>query len=261
VKKILIGVVLLVVVVAAALFFVMSSLDAIIAAAIEKYGAEATGAPVHVKTVEISLRSGEGSIGGLAIGSPPGFAAAHTFALGRIHVALDTATLTGNPVVVKEILIEEPHVIYEWSGRSTNLAAIQKNVDAFSARYAGDTKRAESEPAETAGAERKFVIQNLSVRGGRVEVAASLLADRSAAAQIPDIHVKDIGKQQGGATSAQVTAQILEVLLRAAGKGMAGIDVQALRGQAEAAAAEAANEAVDRGVQGAADALKGLLDR
>jgi hypothetical protein len=78
-KKVFAGMALLVVLIAAALWFLVYSLDAVLEAAIERYGSEATGVPVAVGVVRISLRSGEAGIEDLVIGSPEGFRAASTF--------------------------------------------------------------------------------------------------------------------------------------------------------------------------------------
>ena len=71
-KKILVGLVVLVVLAAGGLWYVINSLDALIEAAIERYGSEATGVSVSVGAVRISLREGVGSIEDLVIGSPEG---------------------------------------------------------------------------------------------------------------------------------------------------------------------------------------------
>lgn len=54
--------------VAIAVFGLLSSLNSLVAQAIEKHGSEATGTEVGVSEVEISLKDGRGSIGGLEIG-------------------------------------------------------------------------------------------------------------------------------------------------------------------------------------------------
>ena len=70
-----------VIVVAAAVFLLISNLDAIVKAALEKYGSEATGSAVTVDSVRISLREGSGSISGFSIGNPPGFSTPAALAL------------------------------------------------------------------------------------------------------------------------------------------------------------------------------------
>jgi hypothetical protein len=264
-KKVFWGVALLVVLAAAALWFLVCSLDAVIEAAIERYGSEATGVPVAVGGVRISLRDGEGDIEDLVIGSPEGFRAASTFELGSIHVALDTETLADNPVVVKEIRIEAPRATYEWSARSSNIAVIQKNVNAFAARHAGGSARTAPESEAPPEEGRKFIIDNLIVRGGSVQASTALVEGEAMQAELSDLHVKGIGRKQGGATPAEVAVQILNALTADAIRGAAGANLDALRGQAERDAEDAVDKALDdalgKDAQSAKDALKGLLER
>jgi hypothetical protein len=256
-KKVFWGVALLVVLAAAALWFLVCSLDAVIEAAIERYGSEATGVPVAVGAVRISLRDGEGDIEDLVIGSPEGFRAANTFELGSIHIALDTETLADDPVVVKEIRIEAPRATYEWGARSSNIAVIQKNVNAFAARHAGGSARTAPEAPPEEG--RKFIIDNLIVRGGSVQASAATQAELS------DLHVKGIGRKQGGATASEVAVEILKVLTADAIRGAGGANLDALREQAERDAENAVDDALDDALgedaKSAKDALKGFLQR
>jgi uncharacterized membrane protein len=73
-KKIAIGIVVLLVIIAGAVYFLLSNLDSIVKAAIEKYGTAATQATVKLDSVKISLTSGEGRLNGLSVGNPKGFA-------------------------------------------------------------------------------------------------------------------------------------------------------------------------------------------
>src|SRR3990172_6817500 len=91
--------------VAAALFLLLSGLDRIVAAAIEKYGSEATGTKVGVSSVKIALKGGTGSIRNLSVGNPPGFSEPDAFRLEDISVAMDPGAVTGNPVVIDQVTI------------------------------------------------------------------------------------------------------------------------------------------------------------
>lgn len=249
-KKVFAGVALLVVLVAAALWYVIDSLDALVEAAIERYGSEATGVSVAVGAVRISLRDGEGGIEDLVIGSPEGFRAANTFELGEIHIALDTATLTGDPVVIEEIRIEAPRVTYEWGTRSSNVAVIQKNVNDFAARHTGGSARSASEPEASGKAEPRFIIDELIVRGGSVEASAALIEGSAKQTALPDLHVKGIGRKQGGATASEIAVEILNALAVNAVRSAAGANLDALQERGE----RAAEKAID-------DALEGLFQR
>jgi uncharacterized protein involved in outer membrane biogenesis len=228
-KKILVGVALLVVIGAIAVWYVISSLDAIVEAAIEHYGSEATGARVTVDAVEIELRAGEAGIRGITVGNPPGFTAPSAFELGNIRVALDPETATSNPLLVKEIRIEAPKVSYETGPRGSNLDAIQRNVEAFSARYAGDSAGAAAEPSDAPGAERTFIIENLIIRDGSVNARIGAEKDKVYETKLGAVHVKNIGKKRGGATGAEVTSEILDALIADASRSVAKMGLERLK--------------------------------
>jgi hypothetical protein len=58
---------LLVVIIIAAVIYILSSLDAIVAGAIQKYGSQVTRTPVRVSSVSIDLKSGAGDIQQLTV--------------------------------------------------------------------------------------------------------------------------------------------------------------------------------------------------
>jgi hypothetical protein len=242
----------LVVVGAAAVYLVISRLDSIVEAAIEHYGSEATGARVTVQSVELSLRSGEGNIRGVVVGNPKGFKGPSAFELGLIRVALDPETVTSDPLVVREIRIEGPKASYEWGPRGSNIEAIQRNVDAFVARYAGGAKPGakSSQPSEPDGAEQRFIVESLSVTGGSVNARASDAPDAVVEAKLRDLKATNLGAKKGGATGAEITGEILDVLIADVTRTVAkmGVDrlkreaAKALDDQAEAALGAAAKK-------------------
>jgi hypothetical protein len=109
----LIGAVVLVIGIGGAVFFLISSLDSLIVAGVEKYGSEITRTRVRLKEAKISITSGEGTLRGLSVKNTSGFKTEYAIRLGEISVTLDTATVTQNPVVIKKIVISSPEVTYE----------------------------------------------------------------------------------------------------------------------------------------------------
>ena len=63
-RLLLFGGIGVVVIAAVAIYFVVSRLDSLVEAAIERYGTEIAGVPVHVGSVSIALRDGRGTIRG-----------------------------------------------------------------------------------------------------------------------------------------------------------------------------------------------------
>jgi hypothetical protein len=214
-RKLLIGAGVLVTVVIGAAVFLMSSLDTIVKKVIEDVGSQVTGVKVSVGAVKISLSEGKGSISGLSVANPPGFSSDPAIRLGEIALALDTSSLNKNPIVVKDITVTSPFVAYEMASGGSNIDAIQKNVKAFAAKQGG----AKAEPAKKSSKddeEKKLVIERLAITGGQVKLAAGGIPGAEGTAKLADIVLTNIGKDGGGASSAQVAQKVMDSLVSGA---------------------------------------------
>ncbi|KIL99385.1 Phage-related tail protein [Paramagnetospirillum magnetotacticum MS-1] len=215
-RKLLIGAGVVVTVIIGAAVFLLSSLDSIVKKVIEDVGSQVTGVKVSVGAVKISLSEGKGSIAGLTVANPPGFSSDPAIRLGEIALALDTGSLNKNPIVVKDITVASPFVAYEMASGGSNIDAIQKNVKAFTAKHGGSDAKAE--PAKTASKdeEKKLVIERLAITGGQVKLAAGGIPGAEGTAKLGDIVLTNIGKDSGGASSAQVAQKVMDSLVNGA---------------------------------------------
>lgn len=145
-NKIIVGlIVILLVGVGGGIYYVVSNLDNLVKAAIEKYGSEATKTAVRVARVNISLRNGAGTINGLTIANPDGFAAPMAFSLGEIHTAINTKALTDKKIVIDEVRILAPQITYEMNAaKQGNLNILKDNLVATAPKQSGP---AENKPA------------------------------------------------------------------------------------------------------------------
>jgi len=265
IKKVALVIAILVVVIAGAVYYFASNIDGIVKSAIEKYGSDATQAKVSLKSVELSLTEGRGSLKGLTVGNPSGFSTPEAMSLGDISVSLDIASLQSNPVVIKQVMIEQPAITYEYGNGGSNLQAIQKNVQAYAASFGGGGKadsgggKADSGAAPAGGdkgSEKKVVIQDLVISGGRIGISAAALQGRSLSSTLPTIHLKDIGKDKGGASPAEVAQKVIGTISAEASQ-VAASDLQKQLGTLLKDGAGGAAGAAG----GATDKLKGLLGK
>lgn len=216
-SKAFIGLGVFVVLVAAALFLLLSGLDRIVAAAIEKYGSEATGTRVGVSSVKIDLRGGKGSIRNLSVGNPSGFSTPKAFRLEDISVALDTGTVTDNPVVIDEVMILSPRITYEIDkeGRS--------NIELLKKRLAGTPSKG-SPGSQGGDSGKKVVIRRLVIDKGEIEIRVAALPGKPLSARLPRLELKNLGGK-GGDSPGDIAKQILGPLVNqvAAAASRAGI--------------------------------------
>ena len=161
--------------------------------------------------------------------------------LGEISVSVDIATLTGDTIVVKEVVITGPEVIYEMGSNGSNLDTIKSNVESFVQSAAGGGSGG-SGSASGGESEKKIVIEDLYIRDGNVSVSASFLGGKALGAPLPDIHLKDVGKDEGGASPAEIAQQITDAITGSAGTAVGSIGELAGK--------------ITGGVAGAASAIK-----
>jgi hypothetical protein len=224
---------LLGILVVALVIFLFTGLGGAIKAIVETVGSRATGTKVTLASADVSLTSGEGDLKGLVVGNPPGFKSPSAIELGQIRVKVDTSTVTSKTVVIKEVLIDGPKLTYELGVGGSNLGVIQANVAKLGGGSGKKTPEPEPEPAPGGGT--KVIIEDLIVRGGRVSASASFVEGKELAADIPQIHLKDIGKAEGGATGEEVAQKLLGELTRKALDAAAGLGVEKLKDKAASA--------------------------
>lgn len=249
-KKLLIVLVALAVLAGVAVVFLLGNLGNLIKGVVEKVGTDATKAPVTLQTVDISLTDGKAQLENLVVGNPQGFKSEHAMKLGLVRVVIDTASIGSNPVIVKEVVVEGPEVIYEVGTGGTNIGTIQENVDAFAKGLGaggggGEPSGGEAPAGEGEGT--KVVIEDLYIRNVKVTVAASFLGGKGAGATIGEIHLEDIGKSEGGATAGEVAAEFLDALLDGVVKAVTDLNLDGLKKQGEGL------------IEGAGKAIKNLF--
>ncbi len=264
-KKLMIGLVVILVVIAGGVFFLFSNLNSLIQTAVEEAGTRATGVPVTLAKVDIDVTGGSGAMGGLNVANPAGYGTDYVFNLGEIKVTLDVESVTSNPVIIKEVIVTAPKVIYELGDGGSNVDVIKNNVDRFQQSLTGGSSGGSSGASE--GEATKVIINDLYVRGTEVSVSAPFLAGEKLGTGVPDIHLKDIGKDDGGKIPAEVASQIIDSILAQVNTAVGSLNLDGLQDAAKAAAegavkavegaaGEATKALEDAGVSGAGDAVK-----
>lgn len=176
---------------AATVYYFLSNLNSLVAGAIETHGSEVTDTQVAVSGVDISLREGRGSITGLRIASPDGFAARDAFSLGDITVDIDLGSIREDPIVIDEVRISAPVINAELTkAGSSNIDELRKRVQAHTSG---------SSDSGSGGAEKKIRIKKFVFEEGRVVVDASAIGIEKREISLPEIHMKNVGGSNGAA--------------------------------------------------------------
>ena len=232
----------LAVVLAGAAFWAYESLDVLVKLALEHYGPQVTGADVEVGEVHLSLRDGTGNLAAVAIGNPPGFSSAQALRVQRVAFAVDPATVRAPLVHIREIGIEQPAIVYERGPKETNLDAIRRNI-AHYVKESGEASGSGDRKPSGQDVRHRFVIDTVAIRGAKVTMTSPGLKGGGITFDLPDVVVRDIGKRAGGATASQAAQVVADTLAGAIAQKVL-TNFELLR---------------KGGVEGAMDALKGLL--
>lgn len=196
-----------------AALFSGSLLGKAVKAGVEALGPEIVGVPVAIDGVSFSLLSGRSVMSGMTVGNPKGFKSQHSLQLGQIVVDADPLSFLSNKIVVEEISVVGPEIVYEPTLTGTNLGKILKNVESFIQALPGASETAPEEGAATSEdqgvAALRFQVDLIEITGGRVTLANSLLEGEAIVVDLPPIRITDIGQGEEGATVADVAKRVL----------------------------------------------------
>ena len=185
---------------AVALFFLFNNpLGRLVKLAVEEFGPRMTQADVRVGEVKISAGDGQGAISGLLLGNPKGFKTDYALKADKIEVGIEPASIAQDIVMIHKVLLDAPHIIYEKGDHGSNLDAIQRNVE----QYLGVNGGKDSKSTD-----KKMIIDSLVISNAKVSYNGKLELT------LPDIEMRNIGKNTGGANSAQVVKAVCDELVK-----------------------------------------------
>ena len=189
----------------------------------------------------VAITDGRGTIKGVEVANPPGYRGPQALRVGEINVGVDVSSITEDVIVIREIVVQSPQVTYEISGKTNNLEAIQKNIEAY-VKSTGGESSARDAPGKT-GPARKYIFGHIALRNARVSMSNPILKGGSIPFDIPDIELRDLGRGTNGITAAEAARIVTNALIaKIAQKVLTNVDLLRKGGR-----------------EGALEALKGLI--
>jgi len=250
-KKVFIIIPVIIIVIILAIGF---SLNSIIKSGIETIGSKAIGAEVKLNDVNISLLSGKGQLKGLFIGNPEGFKSDSAFMLNEVRLAINVKSVFSDRIIIEEVYIDAPDITYEKGSGGDNIKAIMKNIESFAGGKEQADQKVEGKKSEESG--KKIQINSLVVKDGKINMSLTALQGEKLALSLPDIHMKDIGKEKEGTTISKALQQVFAMINKNIITAVAGSVVDIGKG-----AEEAVSGTIGKSVGGAVDKLKGLFGK
>jgi len=181
--------------------FAVAYLDAIITKAVNHYGPKITKTDVRIEDVRVSLLTGRAKLEDFYLGNPGGFKSAQAMTAESITLRIDEKSLAESTVIIDSIEIAGPEITYEKVLDTDNFKVILKNIK----RTAGLSKKS-SAPAQ----DKKILIRNFIVRGGKVHLVKSSLGGNTVSADLPDFHYRN--KSTKGKQPSEAFGEIFEEL-------------------------------------------------
>jgi hypothetical protein len=214
--------------------------------------------------------SAEAKLKKFFLGNPTGFKSPSAMKVGSIYVDVDEGSITKDTIIINKVEVAGPEITYEKRGKSDNFQSILNNVQ----KNVPKGKTAKKEPAKE-GPGKKLIINDFVIKNGKVnlevEMPGGVLGDQEIKADLPDIHLKDIGKKKGGASAAEVAKEIIAALygkiqspmvmgaLNDQLKNLSGVGIEEIGKAAKGAAGIAEDAGKD--AEGVADKVKGLFEK
>ena len=226
--------------------------NSMIKAGVEAVGPKITGTIVKLDAVDISPFSGQGRLKGLVVGNPKGFQTESAFKIADAKVKVDQKTALSDELIIEEILIDAPEITYEGSPSGSNISKIQENVAAFG-KSVGTKEGAESKSQKKDPTQKKVQINHFIVKNGQVNLSASMLKGKALTVRLPDLHLRDIGKESGGVMVQQAAAEVFAAINKSVVQSVAG------SGKLLEKAAEEAAKGLGSEAGKAVEGIKGLF--
>ena len=202
-KKLAIGIVVLLAVIGISLVFIGTRIDGIVASVIEEEGSAATQTDVSVGSVSLSLQNAAGSLSGLTIANPEGFAG-NAIEMDDFFVSLDPESLRGDTIVIPELTVSGARISVTQEGTRNNLNEILKNLRELGGNSSTDP--------DDEGSDIRVVIERFVLEDAMATVDLPSM-DEPKQIELPMIELNGIGRGNGGATSAEVSRALLEPII------------------------------------------------
>jgi hypothetical protein len=260
-KLILWFLILVVVLIALAAVAVHLYLDTAAKRTVESVGSDLMKVQVKLDLVNLSLLSGSGKIKGLVVANPEGYKTLTAISVGTTSVALQPASLLSEKIVIRSIAVEAPEVTFETDLTKNNLSQLLANLKESTGGGKESTSTNQPTSPKEAKPGKKLEIDSFVFTGGKVKVNVNTVAGGGATTvTLPEIRLKDLGKNSDGITPAELTSLVLNELVAAATK-VASAEVQDLAKKGAVIlsneAGKMATNAVDKVTHGLGDLLKG----
>lgn len=191
-------------------FLAGGSLNDFIKNQIETVGTQVTEQTVSVKSVDIKLTSGAGSILGINLANPKTYNQPNAFSLGEVTLDINLESLTSSPIIIDAIVIKSPEAFVEMT--KTGGSNIKDILDAIERNTPkGDSQAADTTPTNTTE-EPRIKVSKIVLAGTALSVDLTAFGNKEHTATLPDINLSNVGGE-AGLPASQLGSEIVKQAL------------------------------------------------
>jgi hypothetical protein len=186
-----------------AILYIYLNLNSLIKTGVETAGPRITRTEVRLGSSNISIFNGTGELKQLFIGNPEGFKSGSAFELDAIKMAVDVESVTSDVITIKNIHVSAPKITYEVTSDTSNIKALTDNVRAFAA------PGSQTGAQQTDKSDIRIIINEFVITDGNVTIFAPVI-NKEVGSPLPDIRLRNIGKDRNGITVGEASLIIME---------------------------------------------------
>ena len=238
-------------------------LGSLIKRGVEQIGPRITQTSVTLRDADIALLSGRVELIDMTVGNPKGFQAPSAFRLHNATVRLDWKSMLSDTVIIEEILIDGPEVTFEGIPTSNNLGMIRDNAKAFAPTQSSENGPAPKRNVQQ-GSGKKVVIKQFTMTNARANmwVRAGGFETKAQGVTLPDIRLRNIGNESGGASVQEVIATLLTSVVTSATRLITSLDKPLEKGaQAVGESTKQIGRSAEKAASKALEDVKGLFNK
>lgn len=176
-------------------FLAGGSLNEFIKTQIETVGTQVTEQPVTVKTVDIKLTSGAGTILGIDLPNPKTYSQPSAFSLGEITLDINLESLTSSPIIVDAIVIKSPKAFVEFT--QDGGSNIKDLIDAIERNTPKSGAEATEEASTSDTKEPMIAVSKIVLADTSLAIDLSAFGNKAHSATLPDIVLNNVGGSEG----------------------------------------------------------------
>lgn len=175
--------------------------------AIVHFGEASTGAQVKLAALSFNPFAGKISLQDFYVYNPIGFTNAPAFYVGSVELRVQLTSVFSGRVVVEDVVITNPEILFEGGIKRSNLSVLQQNVnDYVSAMMPSSDSLSDNPNAETKQP-RQYSIDRLMITHPTLRVSTPM-TDKQISITMQDIVMTDIGK--GGTSASNLIASVMQ---------------------------------------------------